>query len=233
VFARTVEDAALIAEPLMAFDDRDPDMRPGPHPFLVRAVADELPVSPRLAFVKSPVWSEAEADVRAAFAAFVKELGECIAEVELPEIFDTAVGWHRTIMEADLARSFALDYARGKDRLSATLREMIERGQKVPASEYSRAVEQVPVLNRMLAAIFERYDAILTPATTGEAPRGLTSTGSPIFCTIWTLCGVPTISLPLLRGSTGMPIGVQLVGPKGGDARLLRTARWLLRLTHD
>ncbi|MFQ5924052.1 MAG: amidase family protein, partial [Anaerolineales bacterium] len=84
-------------------------------------------------------------------------------------------------------------------------------------------------LNSLLAVIFERYDAILTPAATGEAPLGLGSTGSPIFCTIWTLCGVPAVTLPLMQGAHGMPMGAQLVAAKGDDARLLRTARWLAK----
>ena len=84
------------------------------------------------------------------------------------------------------------------------------------------------VLNAILDEVFLQSDAILTPATTGEAPRGLQSTGSPIFCTIWTFCGTPAVTLPLLTGDAGLPIGVQLVGEKGDDARLLRTARWLI-----
>ncbi|MFQ5829063.1 MAG: amidase [Candidatus Methylomirabilia bacterium] len=227
VFARTIEDTALIAEPLMAFDDRDPDTQPRARPPLVKTVAEDAPVPPRLAFVKTPVWEEADEDTKEAFAELVERLGENIGEVELPDIFNNAIAWHRTIMEADLARSFEREYAHGKDKLSPILREMIARGHKVLAVEYNRAVGEIPVLNRMLDKVFDWYDAILTPATSGEAPVGLESTGSPIFCTIWTLCGTPAISLPILRGASGMPIGVQLVGPKGDDARLLRTARWL------
>lgn len=233
VFARTIEDAALIAEQLMAFDDRDPDMRRVQRPDLVHAVTEEPPVQPRLAFVKTPVWDQAEEDVREAFVGLVERLGERVEEVPLPDLFKDAIAVHRTIMEADLARSFEREYALGRDRLSATLREMIERGQKVLAGDYNRAVEQIPVLQRILEGIFEQYDAILTPATTGEAPLGLTSTGSPIFCTIWSLCGVPAVSLPILHGSSGMPLGAQLVGGKGLDARLLRTARWLTHLASN
>ena len=58
-------------------------------------------------------------------------------------------------------------------------------------------------------------------------PKVLPRTGDPSFCTLWTLCGMPAISLPLLQSANGLPIGVQLVGPRHGDARLLRTARWL------
>ncbi|MGH6919683.1 MAG: amidase family protein, partial [Geminicoccaceae bacterium] len=96
------------------------------------------------------------------------------------------------------------------------------------AVDYNRAVERVAGLNAALDELFRTYDAILTPAAPGEAPTGLASTGSPVFCTTWTLCGVPAVTLPLLTGASGLPIGVQLVGEKGDDARLLRTARWLI-----
>ena len=131
-------------------------------------------------------------------------------------------------MHADLAKSFAREYDRGRDQLTARLREMIERGQEIRAVDYNRAVERIPALNTELEQLFRHYDAILTPAAPGEAPLGLGSTGSPVFCTTWTLCGVPAVTLPLLTGASGMPIGVQLVGEKGDDARLLRTARWLI-----
>jgi Asp-tRNA(Asn)/Glu-tRNA(Gln) amidotransferase A subunit family amidase len=75
----------------------------------------------------------------------------------------------------------------------------------------------------------ERYDAILTPAALGTAPRGLSATGDPSFCTIWTLLGMPAISVPAMHGADGMPLGVQLVGRRNFDARLMRTARWLVQ----
>ena len=77
--------------------------------------------------------------------------------------------------------------------------------------------------------MFDEYDAILTPAAPGEAPRGLDSTGNPVFCTTWTYLGTPAVTLPLLQSEAGLPIGVQLVGRRGNDARLLRTARWLVK----
>jgi Asp-tRNA(Asn)/Glu-tRNA(Gln) amidotransferase A subunit family amidase len=225
VFARKVEDAALLAHVLMGFDDRDPGMR-SQTPFrLLEEASQDPPSRPKLAFVKSPFWDEADPEARAIFADFARRLGA--EEVELPPPFAEAATIHRTIMEADLASSFAAEYARGKDQLSPTLRTMIERGQQTLAVEYTRALEKVPFLIQALEGIFARSDAILTPATTGEAPAGLASTGNPIFCTIWTLCGVPAITLPLLRGPRGLPLGVQLVGRRHDDARLLRTARWL------
>ena len=233
VFARTIEDTALIAEQIMAFDDRDPDTQLRAQPKLVETLTQEPPVPPHLAFVKTPFWDQAETGTKEAFAELVEHLGENVAEVELPEIFNDAVEQHRMIMEADLARSFEREYARGKGKLSSILREMIERGQKVLAVDYNRAVGRIPDFNRALNKMFNWYDAIITPATTGEAPAGLESTGNPIFCTIWSLCGMPAITLPILQGVHGMPLGVQLVGPRDDDARLLRTARWLVKSTGD
>ena len=131
-------------------------------------------------------------------------------------------------MEADLARSFAKQYQDGGDQLSVGLREMIERGQRVLATEYNEALERITVYNTLLERIMQDYDAILTPATPGEAPAGLDSTGSPVFCTIWSLCGVPALSLPIMTGPRGLPLGAQLLSMRGDDGRLFRTARWLL-----
>jgi Asp-tRNA(Asn)/Glu-tRNA(Gln) amidotransferase A subunit family amidase len=230
VFARTVEDAALLAHTLMVYDARDPAMRGQSLPRFLESTNQDPPSRPRLAFVRSPYWDEADPDTRRRFSEFADRLG-CADEVALPPPFAEVADLHRTIMEADLAFSFDAEYRRGKGQLSDTLRTMIERGQRTLAVDYTRAVERVPGLLQAMEAIFARYDAILTPATTGEAPAGLTSTGRPIFCTAWTLCGVPAVTLPLLRGPRGLPLGVQLVGRRGDDARLLRTARWLSTLS--
>ena len=227
VFGRTVEDVALIAQQLMAFDDRDPDMRPRSRPDLI-GLATQVPlVPPRLAFVKTPAWDQADEDVQGAFAELVEFLGSEVEELDLSELLAKAVDWHRTIMEADLAKSFRREYERGKEGLSVTLREMIERGQQCLAMDYNYALEQIPALNNALDEILLEYDAIITPATTGEAPAGLESTGSPVFCTPWTLCGVPSVSVPILQGSNGLPLGVQMTAGRNDDARLLRTANWL------
>jgi len=95
------------------------------------------------------------------------------------------------------------------------------------AADYLAARDMRAVLRAGLDPIFSRFDALVTPAARGEAPEGLDSTGDPIFCSLWSFCGLPSITLPLLSGPSGMLIGVQLVGKYGDDARLLRTARWL------
>src|SRR3970282_601491 len=116
---------------------------------------------------------------------------------------------------------------KGGHRLRAELRKLIERGRGHAAVDYAAAIAGIPFLNGALDPIFDEFDAIVTPAAPGEAPRGLESTGDASFCTIWTYLGTPAVTLPLLQSAAGMPLGVQLVGRRDGDARLLRTARWL------
>ena len=104
---------------------------------------------------------------------------------------------------------------------------MIERARKITKIEYEDALAVKASAEAFFHDFFTEYDAIIAPAAAGEAPLFGPTTGDPIFCTLWTLAGLPCVTLPLLVGETGLPIGVQLIGPAEKDNRLLRTARWL------
>ncbi|HEX7052466.1 MAG TPA: amidase [Burkholderiales bacterium] len=228
VFARTLEDVALAVEQLTGFDGADPDTAPRARVPFLETLAQEPPLPPTLAFIKGPAWERAEPDTRAAFAELVEALGERCVEVELPETARNALDWHRTIMAAEMAMNLDAEWERGRDKLSEQLRSLLEHGRAVPALAYQKALARIPTLNEGFGEIFQRCDAILTPSAPGTAPKGLHSTGDPSFCTLWTLCGMPALNLPVMQGENGLPLGVQLVGPRGGDARLLRTAKWLV-----
>jgi Asp-tRNA(Asn)/Glu-tRNA(Gln) amidotransferase A subunit family amidase len=228
LFARSIEDLALLAEQVAGFDGRDPDTRPRARPPFVANAMDEPPLPPRFAFVRGPTWERVAKETEEAFAEVCDFLGEAVNPVELPLPVD-ALEWHRILMEAEMAANFELEWERGRDRLSAPLRSLIERGRAITALDYQRARSRIPVLNDELAELFDRADAILTPSAPGTAPKGLDATGDPAFCTLWTLCGMPAVNLPLMQGANGLPIGVQLVGRRDDDTRLLRTAGWLVR----
>ena len=228
VFARTVDDVALLAEVLMAYDETDPDMRPRARPALTQTLTQDPPTRPRLGFVRTPNWRQASRETGPAFAALARALGpDVVEEVALPDIFKAAVALHTTIVEADLAVNLAREYAHGRSRMGPRLQEIIARGRRCRLSTFRGAIEAVGRLNDALAPLLERYDALLTPAAPGVAPRGLASTGNPVFCTPWTLCGTPALTVPVLSGRSGLPIGAQLVAAHGDDARLLRLGRWL------
>jgi Asp-tRNA(Asn)/Glu-tRNA(Gln) amidotransferase A subunit family amidase len=228
VFARSIEDLALLTEQLTGWDEDDPDTQPRARPPLVETARAEPPLPPQLAFVKGPAWDRANEETRQAFAELVSALSDSVFEVDMAESTARALDWHRTIMEAEMAANLDRDWENGRDRMSASLRAQLERGREMTALDYQRACARIPLLNAGFDNIFERCEAIVTPAAAGTAPKGLESTGDPAFCSLWTLCGMPALNLPLMRGGNGLPLGVQLVGPRGSDARLLRTASWLV-----
>jgi Asp-tRNA(Asn)/Glu-tRNA(Gln) amidotransferase A subunit family amidase len=227
-FARTIEDVALLTEVLAGDDPGDPDTAPRAMPRLLALAQSEPPVTPQLAFVRTPAWSEIEADGAAGFGELVEALGETCDEVELPGIFAEAASAHRRIMLAEMAHNLRPYYDRGADRLAPETRAAVEEGRTISASDYLAALDWRETLYAGLGEVFERYDAIVTPAATGEAPQGLESTGTAVFNSLWTFLGVPAVTLPLLSGQNGLPVGVQLVGPRLNDGQLLRTARWLV-----
>jgi Asp-tRNA(Asn)/Glu-tRNA(Gln) amidotransferase A subunit family amidase len=228
VFGRTVEDVALAAEQLIGYDPHDPDTRPRARVPLVATALDDPPLPPTLGFVRGPAWDRASDETKEAFAELTRALGDRVVEIMLPDSARDSLEWHRTIMEAEMAANLDLEWEKGRERMSAPLREQLARGRETTTIEYLRAIARIPLLNDGFDDIFERCDALLTPAATGTAPRGLESTGDPAFCTLWSLCGMPALSLPLMEGGDGLPLGVQLVGRRNDDARLLRTARWLV-----
>jgi Asp-tRNA(Asn)/Glu-tRNA(Gln) amidotransferase A subunit family amidase len=226
VFARSLDDVALAVEQLTGFDENDADTRPRARIPLQATLASEPPLIPRVALVKTPVWERADESTRQAFGELAAALGAQCQDYPLPESIGQAWDWHRTIMEAEMALNLDLEYEKGRERLSESLRGQLARGRDISALAYQRALAKVPRLIDGFDELFANFDAIVTPATLGTAPP-LESTGDPAFGTLWTLTGMPALSLPLMHGPDGLPLGVQLVGKRHDDARLLRTARWL------
>lgn len=234
VFARSVEDAAAMAQALWGYDARDAATRAAPVPGLAAWAAADPPREPRLGWARTPFWGRVDADARAAFDDWIGARADVFRAIELPAQLEASVDCHRTVVEADIAGSFEREYEQseqgeqGRGQLSASLRGQIERGRLVSAVAYRKALAFRASVLAALAPLFESWDAIATPATLGTAPPFSEGTGDPLMCTAWTFCGLPAITLPLVRGTDGLPLGLQLVGAPGDDARLLRTARWLM-----
>jgi Asp-tRNA(Asn)/Glu-tRNA(Gln) amidotransferase A subunit family amidase len=226
VFAASPLDAALLAEVLMGHDAGDRATVPAPVPRLLDVARAAPPVRPVLAFVRPPGWDKADPDLHAAFDELVAALGDQVFEAPLPNAFDQAAKVRARINFAEMARYYHR-YAKNRAALGDRTRAAIEEGEAILARDYLAALDWADVLYAGLGEIFERCDAILCPAATGPAPEGLDYTGDAIFNGLWTLTGTPAVTVPAFTASNGLPMGVQLVGPRGGDARLLRTANWL------
>ena len=229
VFGRTVEDVAMLARPMMSYDGRDPAMQPRARPDLTGGVASEPPVKLHFACIRTSAWDEAAPETEEAFGELVEHLGDHADLLDLSDAFREVHDWFDTVYLSELADSMAPVFDDGRDKMSDQLCGMIEQGQKILAGDYLHALDRMNATGKVLDDIFADYDGILTPSAAGEAPEGLESTGNPIFSTIWSYCGLPALSLPLLQGPNDLPVGVQLLTGHLDDARLMRNGAWLAR----
>ncbi len=228
VFAKGPEDVALIADALFGHDPKDPATSLAPFPRLTDTALSDVPVTPTFAAIQPPGWEECDDQTRAAFTELCTALGEQCFETPLSNAFDEAADQRELINFVEMAKYYYPFEKHGPDHLGPHVTDAMTKGKATPARDYLAALDWPKVLNAALDEIFERCDVILCPATPTPAPEGLESTGSAIFNGLWTFCGTPAVTVPLLEAENGLPIGVQLIGPRGQDGRLLRTARWLV-----
>jgi len=217
LFTRSVRDAALFAAAL-GVDGDSP-----------RKALSPLPEAPRLVAVRTPVWDLAEDHAHRSFGEGLQTLrraGARIEEIELPEPFGEAHRTIRTIMAVESAFNLETLYRDKASLLSATLKDFMTEGLNTGSPVYLKALKTRRELQDELGAFLEGFDAIVTPPTTGEAPASLDQTGNPAFCSIWSLCGVPAVTIPAGLGPRGLPLGLQIVGAHGQDERLLAAALW-------
>jgi Asp-tRNA(Asn)/Glu-tRNA(Gln) amidotransferase A subunit family amidase len=228
VFARNLEDIAKVTEIMSGDDGHDPaSARQAPRRLFDVAMS-EPPLPPKFCFVKTPWWSEVDAEAQEAYEAFVDLMGGCIEYVELPEIVRKVAPWLATVNEVELAFCLQKEWNNHRDKLSEPLRGRIERGMSVSATDYLAAKDRMIHVMNAFDEFFASYDGILCPAALGTAPVGLASTGNPIMQTTWSFAGLPCLNLPLMNLSNGLPLGIQSVGAYQNDARLLRSSRWLV-----
>jgi len=225
VYGRSVDDLALLADCMAAFDADDPVSYQPSQPALLATAREAPPAAPLFAFVKTPVWPDIDPLTHAAFTRLIERLGNRVRAVEIPSLADV-IEWARIVQLAENAHYYGGLLTEAPHHLSAGLKQRLEDGLKVNVQDYLRALTAREPAYRAIAGVLDDYSAILTPAALGPAPASLEATGNPILNGLWTYLGMPAVSLPLLEANR-MPIGVQLVGARRDDGRLLRSARWL------
>jgi Asp-tRNA(Asn)/Glu-tRNA(Gln) amidotransferase A subunit family amidase len=110
---------------------------------------------------------------------------------------------------------------------SDMLYQRLEAGRKLTLDDYRLRLLQRDEAKSRFAAIAPLADALISLASPGPAPRGLSSTGDSIFNTPTSILGAPAVTVPMLAVD-GMPVGVQIVGQCQADAHVAGIARWLL-----
>jgi Asp-tRNA(Asn)/Glu-tRNA(Gln) amidotransferase A subunit family amidase len=216
IMARSVADIALFRAAMMAIPYEKPVM------------PDR---APRLALCRTPHWDKAAPEGKAVLedaARLLAAAGAEVVEAELPNACGNVSDIQNRHSHFEAPRNHAPERHRHAHQLSPALRHgRIEGGQKLTLDEFRAAWRDA---ERMRAAANDwagGFDAILTLPAPGQAPKTLASTGDAIFNGLWTLLHVPCLTLPAGKGPDGLPVGIQLVGRRHADARLLDIGLWV------
>ena len=209
-FTRTVEDAAQLIAGLTG-----------------RSELGRLDTrQPKIAVCLTAQWPAALPETQKLFESVTPKIGE---EHELPAIFAGLADAQALIWDYEMARCLADEYRRAPELIRERLRKQLEHGWQVPYEEYDRMMALARRCRRLMADALGDYDALVVPATTGEAPPGLEATGDPVFNRIWSLLHGPAVNVPCGTGPNGLPLGLQVVGRIGDDARTLSCAAFVER----
>jgi Asp-tRNA(Asn)/Glu-tRNA(Gln) amidotransferase A subunit family amidase len=227
VYATDLAGLAAIADVLAGYDARDAaSVRQSRAP-LSAIMVQPWSLKPTFAFVKTSAWAEADAVTREAFGELVEALGDQVEEVSIDETTRRGLAAQKIVQNAEVALRYGPLLDRAPALISPRLTAQIEDGRRITAAAYLDAKDFRAKAEETCAHLFREHGTILTPAAPGPAPKGLETTGNPVFNAFWTYVGTPAVTLPLLEAD-GLPLGVQLVGARGDDGRLLRTARLLV-----
>lgn len=227
-FGRKLEDVALLCDAIAGYDPTDTASYGRPRPQMLNGCKAQPATDPVLAWFDLPFNDRLDNDARARLLGFVGALGGHVEKLPAPDSFASHVNVQRTIHEYEFCHHMEQVLEQHWESVSDTLKPIVERGRTISDEQYQNALGAMDLAVGEFESIYEKFDAIIAPSATGEAPKFGKGTGDPIFCTIWNLCGLPALNLPLLTGKNGLPIGVQLIGGPEDDARLLRTANWIL-----
>lgn len=228
-FTRSVDDAAYAFNCLKNSDASDPELIVIPD--LVFDVNKSLPVfsKPKIAMLETPMDSMMSDEQRGALkiaAQHLEDSGAVIQRLTLPQEYWDAIQAMNLIMECEAAEIHAGHIKSAGDLLSIHLKELVSRGLQHSAPAYIAAKFLQKKLRSSIGAYFQEFDAFMMAPASGEAPKGLSSTGDPIFCALWSFLGAPSITIPVKKSKDGLPLGVQFIGNYKGDAKLFSVAKF-------
>jgi Asp-tRNA(Asn)/Glu-tRNA(Gln) amidotransferase A subunit family amidase len=226
VYGKSVEDLALITDTLSIFDPKDAQSYRGSRGRTRDVLAQEPPRPPKFAFLRTPAWEHAEPEAQAAIEGVAQSLGDQCDMQDLPEPWDQVIDFHSTIIASEDLAYYGKFLEEQPELLSGMMTDRLNAAKSIPADDYIKALLARETINDSLEKLLGSYDAVLCLSAPGPAPHSLETTGNSIFNGLWTYLGVPCVSLPKLT-IRDMPLGVQLVGMRGDEGRLLRTAHWL------
>ncbi|MEC8642360.1 MAG: amidase [Pseudomonadota bacterium] len=228
VFGRSLEDIGLLCDVLGSYDQRDPASHARPRPLMHDGAVAEVPIEPNFLWFDMPYFDRLTPAARDGMEELLGALGDRVERIDAADSFAGFIAAQKIIHGHEYADLLGWILDESPDGLSKGSQDAIALGRTYGKAAYDEAQDMRRQAMAFFATLFTEFDAVISPAALGEAPLFETGTGDPICQTIFTLAGLPAVTLPLLVGDNDLPIGVQLAGGAEEDDRLLRTSRWLL-----
>ena len=213
LYGRCIDDLWLLAQAYRLVD--------------IAALEAPAPSALKIGVCETPMWSLASPDAQAALhraAELMSRAGVTMKPLVLSSRFDTMTELQDVLMHEGGRAAFLPDYLRSRHALHPDFVAKVENERGFHAAQMREVIDAVAARRVELEAQMHGFDAVLTLSAPGEATLGIASQGQATFNRIWTALGVPCINLPGLLGSTGLPIGVQLIQRRYEDERLLQVA---------
>jgi Asp-tRNA(Asn)/Glu-tRNA(Gln) amidotransferase A subunit family amidase len=185
---------------------------------------------PRLALYRTLHWQALQPAARAALESAVERLrgaGARVEDIEPPASLRPMEGAQRIVMAYEAAHGYLFEYMHYAEELSAQFRALCDEGRSLTRDTYLEARKQIAIAQADFARAFSGFDGWIAASALGEAPPASEGTGDPLLSRPWTALQAPAVALPAGRGPRGLPVGVQLLAPKGSDDALLATAQWV------
>ena len=182
----------------------------------------------RVGLCRTINWHHAQPETAKALDSAARSLaaaGASVVEAEMPAVFAGIEDSFKIITSVETVRAMAQEMREHLASMNHWLQDAHRAGTAFDLASYEKAQVHAIECQRALAGIYERCDVIITPSACGEATTDLASVSNSAFNRVWTLMHGPCVSIPAFTGPHGMPVGIQVVGPPGSDARLIATSK--------
>lgn len=182
-------------------------------------------------------WSQTDAASKELFEALLRTLATKGVEIVEPQAGEEFAAYEEATAKTPefffeaMLWEFRWPLRAWRDLKPGTLSEAIEgfiaSAEKMTLADYERAAAKRERLRALHRALAGKVDGFITLAHIGPGQKGQPKVGTPWYNDASSAIGAPTVNLPLLAAED-VPLGVQLMGFEGADARLVAQARWML-----
>jgi Asp-tRNA(Asn)/Glu-tRNA(Gln) amidotransferase A subunit family amidase len=184
----------------------------------------------RIGYYRTPYFDQAHTEVRAALEraiAALDQAGHRVEDVDGPAGQEGLNAWQDDVMFGEGQYALRAEFRANPELAHPGVRALVENHKQITPERLREGVDRIAALRPLFDQAMQGFDAWLTPAVPGEAPRFADGNGLATFNRLFTALHLPCVSVPAGYTKRGLPVAVQLVAPRDADPHLLAVAQVL------